>query len=223
MKKVTYGLFLLLGACTDTKQTHQNILPLGDSITEGVPFGYRYPLYNMLSENGNSFDFVGSHRNGSEQYPTGWDKDNEGHSGWMTGSIQKELPTWLPQYRVDVALIHLGTNDAGEGDVEDSAAAMLSIIEQLRNKNPSVAICLAQILPFGSQLEEEDEGLNEFVVKWNSRLADLVAANTSTASPILLADMHSNFGDADLDDGVHPTAAGAEKMAIEWFECISRL
>jgi len=207
----------------------QNILPLGDSITEGVPFTYRYPLFNLLSEENYPFDFVGTQTEGGWDYPEeGWDRDHEGHGGWMTQSIQEELPNWLPQYNVDIALVHLGTNDAGADDVEGSYAAMTSIVEQLRAHNDSVAICIAQILPFGSQLPAEGveagaEALNSFVVNWNSRIDNLASELTTATSPIVSVDMHSDFGDPDLDDDVHPNQSGARKMAEKWFACISSL
>ena len=231
---MTYTMSIfLLGACTKTgpnDSTNKNILPLGDSITEGVPFTYRHPLYNMLTEDKFVFDFVGSHAEGGWEYPSdGWDRDNEGHSGWMTQSIQEELPNWLPQYNVDIALIHLGTNDAGEDNIEGSYAAMSSIVDQLRTHNDSVAICIAQILPFGSQIAAEEgeetnvDEHNNFVVNWNSELENLAIEKTTETSPILLVDMYGEFGDADLDDGIHPNQSGSEKMASKWLECISNL
>ena len=76
----------------------RNILPLGDSITEGVPFTYRHSLYTKLTQANYAFDFVGSHTNGAGGYPeNGWDRDNEGWAGWTTESIQEELsalPAW---------------------------------------------------------------------------------------------------------------------------------
>ena len=201
----------------------QQILPLGDSITAGFPFTYRYPLYNQLTEQNYLFDFVGSHTNGAWEYPeSGWDQDNEGWPGWTTSGIEERLTDWSSDYTVDLALIHLGTNDAREGDVEESVVAMTSIVEQLRANNASVSICMAQIIPYGI-LEEEGTStteLNAFVDDWNSRLATLVSDMTTAQSPIVLVDMNSDFGDSDLDDGIHPTHAGVEKMADKWLECI---
>lgn len=215
-----------LTACTSSNTGARNILPLGDSITEGVPSTYRHSLYNKLTVDNYSFDFVGSHTNGALDYPEeGWDRDNEGWAGWTTYSIQEQLPTWSSDYTVDIALVHLGTNDAGGGDVEGSYTAMSSIVEQLRSNNASVSICLAQILPFGSNLPEEPGGptvseLNNFIDSWNAKLAELASDMTTSASPIVLVDMNSGFGDSDLDDAVHPNEAGAEKMADKWRECI---
>ena len=61
--KSIYALFFLAAcASSDTQEntTLQNILPLGDSITEGVPFTYRYPLHNQLSEQGKAVLMISS-------------------------------------------------------------------------------------------------------------------------------------------------------------------
>jgi len=215
-------------ASTGTGSSVRNILPLGDSITEGVPFTYRYALDDKLTQEGYAFDFVGSHTNGGGSYPqSGWDRDNEGWAGWTIGSIEEKLSEWASAYTVDVALIHLGTNDAGGNDVEGSAAAVASIVQQLRGNNAAVSICIAQILPFGPLPAEPGEPgtteLNAFVSSWNSRLATLASAMTTPASPIVLVDMNSGFSNTDLSDGVHPTQSGAAKMADKWLECILSL
>lgn len=226
MNKPGLGCSLLwIGACTvpgdDTSP--RRILPLGDSITEGVPHSYRYPLSTMLADEGIGFDLVGSRTAGAESYPDGWDRDHEGHSGWMTVSIAEELSTWLPGYDVDIALVHLGTNDAGADDPAGSTDAMTSIVQQLRAHNPHVSVCLAQILPFGSGPDADPElgGLNDFVRDWNDRLRVLAADLSTDGSPVRLADMYSDFDDSDLEDGIHPTRAGAEKMATQWLDCIA--
>ena len=110
--------------------------------------------------------------------------------------------------------------------MEGSIDAMTSIVEQLRAGNSSVSICMAQIIPFGSVMDgeasEDAAELNAFVNSLNSQLANLASEMTTSASPIVLVDMNSDFGTADLDyDGVHPSQAGAEKMADKWLGCIS--
>ena len=42
-------------------------------------------------------------------------------------------------------------------------------------------------------------------------------------SKIVLVDMNTDFSETDLDDGVHPTQAGAAKMAQRWLDCIINL
>ncbi|MEM6731523.1 MAG: SGNH/GDSL hydrolase family protein [Myxococcota bacterium] len=193
------------------------ILPLGDSITEGVPHHYRFALSQRLQTAGVSFDFVGSVNSDAANYGTGWDQDHEGHDGWGTVDVIAELPTWLNGYDADVALVHLGTNDvlavaANEFTWADSIGNLGAIIDALRQDNPAIQIYLAQILPM---LEEgtPDPG----VAEWNQRVATLAGQRTTAASPITVVDMNTGFGAGDLEgDGIHPNQAGGEKMAGVW-------
>lgn len=203
----------------------RRILPLGDSITEGVPYTYRYPLHSMLQDADYAFDFVGSHQEGAWEYPDGWDMDHEGHSGWRTYDIADHLEEWLEGYTPDIVLIHLGTNDAGttvfseEGyTIEDSTQAMTSIVSQLRADNPNVQLYLAQILPIYG--DASDKPMNDFVNEWNLVLADLAQSQSTADAPIVLVDMNSDFGQQDMDDGVHPSETGAVKMAEQWLAAI---
>jgi hypothetical protein len=69
-----------------------------------------------LTAAGHEFDFVGStneHFAGTPVYPNDdFDRDHEGHWGWRVDQILADLPGWLGSYTPDVALVHLGTNDA---------------------------------------------------------------------------------------------------------------
>lgn len=57
------------------------IMPMGDSITQGtVPGGYRHPLYNLLTENGFTFEFVGRKTQRGDTCP---DPDHWGQGGWQ--------------------------------------------------------------------------------------------------------------------------------------------
>ena len=199
-----------------------DILLLGDSITEGVPYTYRYPLYQKLSEAKVEFNFVGSHRKGASVYPKDWDRDNEGHSGWTTSDIDRSLERWLRGYTVDVTLIHLGTNDAYASTMDAAKKSMLSIVKKLRIHNPNVAIHIAQIIPFGSKARVGDaRARNMFIRNWNAMLKELAMELTTPASPIVVVDMHTDFGDVDLHDGIHPTKEGAIRMAERWMESLS--
>ena len=69
------------------------IMLLGNSITQGVQNnspddvndeGYRKPLYDLLTAESVSFDFVGSLSSGSV---VGFDPDHEGHRGWMADEM----------------------------------------------------------------------------------------------------------------------------------------
>jgi hypothetical protein len=81
------GLLVILGIIFQSNSlfskttTTWKIMPLGDSITDGVGSssgagGYRDDLYQLLTNNGVSFDFVGSINDGVSPDP-----DHEGHDG----------------------------------------------------------------------------------------------------------------------------------------------
>lgn len=214
-------------AQTDSDNKPLKIVPLGDSITEGVPFTYRYALHGALKDAGMLFDFVGSMSN-ANHYGDEWDSDNEGHAGWTTHDILDHLDGWLKAYTPDVALIHLGTNDVvaiaysavyeGNFSIQSSSKALESIIAKLRTANSGVEIYLAQILP----IIEDDPGsaVHGTLKIWNQTLATMAAALSTPASPIIIVDMNSEFSAADLHDNVHPNEEGATKMANKWAEKI---
>ncbi|TNF44732.1 MAG: cellulose-binding protein [Epsilonproteobacteria bacterium] len=216
---------------TAQKRTKEklNILPLGDSITGGTPYTYRYELYKKLNEAKLSFNFVGSLSN-RNHYPGNWDAQNEGHAGWTTHDILENLDRWLNIYRPDIALIHLGTNDIAaisfstfnpfidDLTTEDSLEALKRIITRLREVNPDVAIYLAQILPM---IEPNSQSkIPSILASWNNEMYTLSSLLSTETSPLYLVDMYSDFGDDDLYDGVHPNESGATKMAQRWADAI---
>jgi hypothetical protein len=123
---------------TTTKDLGQ-IMPIGDSITDGfnLPPGYREDLYHLLTNNGYTFQFVGSATDRST--PTldaAGDQHHEGHSGYVIrnlgtspgtpyllpftppGAIADSLETWLPGCgcggsgpNPNYILLMIGTND----------------------------------------------------------------------------------------------------------------
>ena len=98
------------------------ILPLGDSITDGVPVagGYRAPLYQLLTNAGFKVDFVGNLSNNSAAGLP--DPNHEGHSGYRIDQIDAGFLGWINAVAdPDVILLLIGTNDYGQG--QDTAHA----------------------------------------------------------------------------------------------------
>src|SRR4051812_26294377 len=81
---------VLAGIGTGTAHAESNGgvrgVPLGDSITDGVPIpgAYRIGLWQRFVSGGYKVDFVGSLFNGPA---TLGDHDHEGHSGWRIDQI----------------------------------------------------------------------------------------------------------------------------------------
>ena len=202
-----------------------NVLPLGDSITqgEGEHKSYRYSLWKMLIDANYEFDFVGSletNHDGVDCWPDylgmEFDRHHEGHWGWRADEILSELPYWLGLYDADVVLIHLGSNDVfDEQSAESTTDEIESIIDLLRDDRKDVAVLLAKIIPTYS------DSANERIEALNNRLDELGSLMDSLESPVSVVD-HNTWFDADEDtyDGVHPNDEGERKMASKWFEAI---
>jgi len=180
-----------------------------------------------LVDEGTEVDFVGSQdsvfggRNPEwpDRHGHAFDRDHEGHWGWNTEQVlaADALPRWLQGYTPDLVLLHLGTNDAADGDSPRAIAERLArIVELLRAKNPRVRIALAKLIPLAGDSGGAIAALNREIGSLGERLA-------TKESPVVVVDQNSGFDPAtDSYDGIHPNAAGEEKMAARWLEGIHR-
>ncbi|HDK36468.1 MAG TPA: hypothetical protein ENG82_06140, partial [Bacteroidetes bacterium] len=80
-------IFALFAFETNAFSKTWKIMPLGNSITDGIGSsagtgGYSDDLYKLLNANGVSFDFVGSLNDGISPDP-----DHEGHDGYTSEQI----------------------------------------------------------------------------------------------------------------------------------------
>ena len=217
------------------------ILPLGDSITHAEinRASYRYPLWKKLVDSGVKVDFVGSMNTQLDRYSKGetpqpdykglkFDKDHEGHFAWEASDIVKgrnpnnktgsgSLSDWMKAYDFDIALVHLGTNDAfNRQSSEQIAEELRQVIVSLRSDNPNAVILLAKLIP-----TKRREGDSEAVASVNKVIPEVAKTMNTAESPVLLVDHYSNYDAAkDNYDGVHPNAQGEEKMAQRWFDAI---
>jgi lysophospholipase L1-like esterase len=124
-----------------------NIMPLGDSITEGIGAvdGYRLPLYNLLHNNGYTFTFVGDQNTNSDASLTSIGQgQHEGISGYVIqnlgaspGDPGKFIPPFTPTNGVldelnnvmgpgkiapDYILLLIGSNDIANDYNDDPNA-----------------------------------------------------------------------------------------------------
>ncbi len=178
------------------------VLPLGDSITE---FNYRYDLWTLMVDTGWSFDFVGSRASDplADGVPTTWpphsglalDADHDGHAGWTSGEVLGPAPDWdraagtlgdwMVDYDADVALIHLGTNDAFyELDADVVVDNLARIVDALRDDHPTVHLYVAQIIPLPYPLWSGGT-YDRYVVAYNDAIAAELPAKSTPESPIV--------------------------------------
>lgn len=190
------------------------VMPLGDSITEGTatPGGYRIGLWQRLAGGGYTTDFVGSQFNGPGSLG---DHDHEGHPGWRIDQIDANIVGWLNTYQPQTVLLHIGTNDILQNyDVAGAPNRLSALIDHITTTAPNAEVFVAQITPLG--WAEGDAAVNSF----NAAIPGIVQSKVNAGKHVHMVDMHSALTAADLDDGVHPTAAGYDKMAAVWYAAL---
>jgi lysophospholipase L1-like esterase len=118
-------------------------MPFGDSITEIIC--WRALLWDKLqTTEWKNVDFVGSGKTENNCGNTKYDRDNEGHSGFLAIDIanKNQLDGWLTKNPADVITMHLGTNDIVQQSkgTTDIIAAFTKLINTMRTKNPKTKI-----------------------------------------------------------------------------------
>jgi lysophospholipase L1-like esterase len=177
-------------------------MPLGDSITASSC--YRALLWQKLKDNGHTqVDFVGGQTNDSGCTPSGYDRDNEGHGGYLVTDLasgkRDELVAWCSASPADVVLLHFGTNDAWNNKpVQTILDAFSVVVDELRKNNANVVVLAAQIIPMNPintatcstcacpDCGERVEALNAAIPAWAS-------SESTEASPVVVVDQWAGF------------------------------
>ena len=217
---------LIVGAMSPADADTIDILPIGDSITQGgradrAEYTYRYPLYYKLKDAGYDVNFIGSLRTGLSgdfKWPgkngVAFDRDHEGHYGWKTAAVHDKLVEWSGTWGAapDIALIHLGTNDRESKDYNaDIAQSLKDMVTFLRTKNPRVAVLIGHL-----NFSDEQAVMIRKVV-------DATAKEISTKeSPVMTVATYEGWNpdpahvQSDTFDWAHPNERGQAKMADKW-------
>jgi lysophospholipase L1-like esterase len=190
------------------------VMPLGDSITEGtqVPGGYRIGLWQRLAAGGYRIDFVGTQYNGPASLG---DHDHEGHPGWRIDQIDANIGGWLSSASPRTVLLHIGTNDVLQNyNLAGAPGRLSTLIDHITAGAPSADVFVATIIPLASASQEAA------VRTFNAAVPGIVQSKVNAGKHVHLVDMHSVLTAADLTDGIHPTAAGYDKMATAWYAAL---
>jgi lysophospholipase L1-like esterase len=189
------------------------VMALGDSITEGTqtPGGYRIGLWQHLANGGYTTDFVGSQFNGPASLG---DHDHEGHPGWRIDQIDANIVGWLNTYQPQTVLLHIGTNDVLQDNSSGAPDRLSALIDRITTTVPNAEVFVAQIIPLG--WSEGDAA----VVNYNAAIPGIVQSKVDAGKNVHLVDMHSALTASDLEDGVHPTPTGYDKMAAVWYDAL---
>lgn len=195
------------------------IMPLGDSITFGTGStangGYRVVLWKDCTAAQWQFSFVGSQMSGPSSLPDG---SNEGHPGWRIDEVSKHIVGWLKQYRPQIILLHIGTNDIIQNHQLATIVNRLQyLLEQIVTTEPNARVVVAQIIPLNKR------GLDSTVQRYNEAIPIIVQKMAERGNHITYVDMHSAVSITDLSDGIHPNDVGYAHMAQVWYTALRSL
>jgi acyl-CoA thioesterase-1 len=125
---------------------------------------------------------------------------------------------------IDVLLLELGINDLPRGIAPDQTARNLQrIIDRIREVNPACRLVLAGMEVPAAMIEPFVSGTfwaGPLIAAFRNLFQEVASRNGAAYIPFLLAGV---AGDTRLNqrDGIHPTAAGQQKMAAVVWEVLS--
>lgn len=190
------------------------ILPLGDSITDGIGFsgGYRVELFRQALEAGKNITYVGGSMNGpnevgGETFP----RNHEGHSGWTVQQIADIVPAPALDEEPHIILLHIGTNDMYQTP-QGAPDRLDALIDELVADNPQALLVVSNIIPFPGSASATDS--------YNGDIESIIMGHIEAGENVLFVDQFAGFPESELGDGVHPNQAGYERMAGKWWEAI---
>jgi mannan endo-1,4-beta-mannosidase len=204
------------------------VMMLGDSITGSTCYP-QLVSKGLIAQGHTNFQFVGTQK--SQQSCNAAQVLTEGHGGYGVTYLPKdnartkcaksacgtyaELQAWAAE-KPEIVLMHYGTNDVWDGQSTASILeAYASVIAEFRKQQPNVTFFVSKI----SKLNPS--GCQSCVAGASALAAALDetwASNHSLPnSPVSVIDSFGSAFDpnnaADTADGVHPTQAGAQKIA----------
>jgi acetyl esterase len=172
------SLLMHLPACSTQKRTaaaqkkgSQEILGLGDSITEGGPefFSYLFPLDSMLKQAGYQPHFIGPRhtvQNGDSLYHSGF-------SGKTAEFLAAHIDSIYTAFPASIVFLHSGHNHfVEEKPVPGILRAQRTIIQTIKKKNPKARIFVAGVITSGKlpkyeYIPELDEAIKKMVDSLN--------------------------------------------------------
>ncbi len=205
-----------------------NILPLGDSITDGAGThsGYRFFLHNLLIENGISFRFVGPKKafdpRMADRYQchAGYGGNTIGPDNSRSGSIYSRLPDVLKS-DIDIVLLMMGRNNYFQKiDLDRIDEVYYNFVHEILKHKPNVHIFIGTMNYSKAGNSPDDPALSGL----NKLLPAVCEKLKGEGYNVHFTDIatRSNLGKADFKpwDNTHPNDIGQEKIARVWFEDI---
>lgn len=198
------------------------IMPLGASITKGVPIpgGYRAPLYHQLTNAGYAVDFLGTLRGSTQANMP--DVDHEGHMGYRLDQVDAGFTAWADQVAdPDIIVLLAGANDFAQNqDVKNMTNRLDHLITRITQNRPQ-----ARLIVCGLFRRTDYPDLNEKMLKlYNPFVPGIVARHAARGEQVRFLDLYPALTADDLvEDGLHPNQSGYNKIATNLFTVITNL
>jgi acyl-CoA thioesterase I len=189
-RRVLVSFLLSIAAVPLMAAPRPVLVCFGDSITAGygVKSGQAYPdfLEQKLDEHGYHYQVL-----------------NQGTNGATTKDAVANLPVIL-QLHPDVVIVEFGGNDGLRGlPIEQTRHNLNTVITTLENAHIKVLVAGITLPPnYGS----------DYIRSFDEVFRDVAAEHKTAVVPMLYKDLVHVPGTIQ-DDGIHPTAKGAEIIA----------
>jgi len=184
---------------TADNQETKNILFFGNSLTAG------YGLDDPSSES-----FPSLIQAKIDSLNLRYKAINAGLSGETTAGGKGRIG-WLLKNKVDIFILELGANDGLRGvPVTETAKNLQSIVDTVKLKYPDVKLML-----LGMQVPPNMGG--QYAREFNEVFPAIAKKNQMLLVPFLLKNVAGIPG-LNLQDGIHPTAAGQKILAENVWE-----
>ncbi|WP_437743794.1 SGNH/GDSL hydrolase family protein [Sorangium sp. So ce1504] len=222
-----------------TDGTACKIMPFGDSITDGyngdTPGGYRVELFRLAHAAGKNITFVGSGSNGPNTVGgVAFPHNHEGHSGWTIApaggrsGISTLVSTVMPQYKPDIVLLMIGTNDAIDNyDMPNAPKRLGALIDSIYAQLPNVLIVVAAPVPSrGDASKGDDTALSARIKTYDDAIPAVVKARADAGRHIISVDMYTPFNPNKttlLEDQWHPNLQGYVLLGGQWYAALQPL
>jgi len=199
------------------------ILPLGDSITEGVGSSgteaggsYRVSLFSRAVMASKNLTFVGPQMAGPTTPVAGmtFPRQHDGWSGYRIDQISKGTNPYSKgvQAAPHIVLIHIATNDLTQGMVGTAAMRVSKLVDDLIADLPNALIVVAKIIPF--------QNGDANVATFNNGMAPMIQSKITAGKHVLLVDLNTGFPQSGFSDNLHPNNTGYAWMAGVWYDAI---
>ena len=208
-----------------------NIMPTGDSITQGArgQCSYRRILtQNMLNNPSCNVQFVGPATDTtaeSEANCAAFDTPHAGFEGRRADEFtDTRITTYANTYAPDYYLVHLGSNDIFQGESVSQIIDDINLVRlSIANHSPNATVLLANVIPWSPVSLDpafaafDNPAVDELAISEALSEAIDTYVQQENDPQLVLVDVRSGFNSELMTiDGVHPNDLGEAHIAAQF-------